>query len=279
MTTAVKPENTGTSQPVATPSTGFSTSARTFLAVLRRDVFVTGRELGPFLAQVVIQPFFTLFIFGKVLANLGYVQGNFAEILLPGIIALTGFLGALQNTTMPLVMDFAWTREIEDRLLAPMPIPLVAVEKMVFGAIRGIVSALLMVPVGFLVLDDVSWPVGALLPVTGIVVLGSLVGAAIGMTVGTLVSPNRINIMFAVILVPLMFTGSTQFPWRGLSNLEWFQVVCALNPLTYMSEGMRAELVPEVPHIPMWINLVVLLVSVVVFGAIGIKGFLRRALD
>lgn len=279
MTTTVKPEDTGISRPVPAPSTGLGTSARTFLAVLWRDVFVTGRELVPFLAQVVIQPFFTLFIFGKVLANLGYVQGNFAEILLPGVIALTGFLGALQNTTMPLVMDFAWTREIEDRLLAPMPIPLVAVEKMVFGAVRGIVSALLMVPVGFLVLDDVSWPASTLLPVTGIVVLGSLVGAAIGLTIGTLVSPRRINIMFAVILMPLMFTGSTQFPWRGLSNLEWFQVVCALNPLTYMSEGMRAELVPSVPHIPMWINLLVLFVSGIIFGAIGIKGFLRRALD
>src|SRR5882724_2593432 len=120
--------------------TGMATSSRTFFAVLWRDVFVTWREIVPFIAQVVIQPFLTLFIFGKVLANLGYVQGNFAEILLPGVVALNGFLGALQSTTMPLVLDFAWTREIEDRLLAPMPIPLVAVEKMVFGAFRGVLS-------------------------------------------------------------------------------------------------------------------------------------------
>jgi ABC-2 type transport system permease protein len=260
-------------------STGLATSSRTFLAVLWRDVFVTGRELVPFLAQVIIQPFLTLFIFGKVLANLGYVQGDFAEILLPGIVALNGFLGALQSTTMPLVLDFAWTREIEDRLLAPMPIPLVAVEKMIFGALRGVLSALLMVPIGFLILDDVSWPGSSLLAVTGIIVLGSLVGAAIGLTLGTLVSPRRINIMFAVILVPLMFTGSTQFPWKGLAGLEWFQVVCALNPLTYVSEAMRAELVPQVPHIAMWVNVLVMLGAIVVFGAIGVKGFMRRALD
>lgn len=264
---------------IEAPHTGLATSARTFMAVLWRDIFVTWREIVPFIAQVVIQPFLTLFIFGKVLANLGYVDENFAAILLPGVVALNGFLGALQSTTMPLVLDFAWTREIEDRLLAPMPIGLVAIEKMVFGAIRGVLSALVMAPIGFLILDNVSWPGSSWLPVTGIIVLGSLVGAAIGMVLGTLVSPRRINIMFAVILTPLMFTGSTQFPWKGLDGLEWFQVVCALNPLTYVSEAMRAELVPQVPHIALWLDLVVMLGATVIFGAIGIKGFMRRALD
>ncbi|MCT2587533.1 ABC transporter permease [Actinophytocola gossypii] len=257
----------------------FAISLRTFGNVLWRDIFVTGRELVPFLAQVILQPFFMLFIFGKVLTNLGYVGDDFTAILLPGIIALNGFLAALQNTTLPLVMDFSWTREIEDRLLAPMPIPLVAVEKMVFGALRGIIAAVVMVPIGFLILPGVSWPASALLPVTGILVLGSLAGAAIGMTIGTLVTPRRINIMFAVILTPLMFTGSTQFPWRGLTDLGWFQVLCALNPLTYVSEGMRALLVPSVDSIPLWVDIPVILAACAVFGAIGIKGFMHRALD
>lgn len=252
---------------------------RVFLAVLWRDIFVTGRELGSFLAQVVIQPFFMLFIFGKVLTGIGYVHGDFVQILLPGIVALNGFLGALQNTTMPLILDFSWTREIEDRLLAPMPVPLVAIEKMVFGALRGIVAALLMIPVGFLILDGVHWPASAWPGVVGLIVLGSLVGATIGMTIGTLVSPRRIQIMFAVILVPLMFTGSTQFPWHGLAHLRWFQVVCAFNPLTYVSEGMRSLLVPGVDSIPLSVDLPMIALSCVVFGAIGIKGFLRRAMD
>ncbi|WP_156754782.1 ABC transporter permease [Actinokineospora pegani] len=261
------------------PQVGLGTALRTFRAVLWRDTFVTGRELGSFLAQVIIQPFFTLFIFGKVLTGIGYVGDDYTAILLPGVVALNGFLTALQNTTMPLILDFSWTREIEDRLLAPIPIGWVAVEKMLFGAIRGILAAVIMVPIGFLILDDMSWPAGAYLPVFGIIVLGSLAGAAIGMIIGTSVPPTRINILFAVILMPLMFTGSTQFPWFGLENLRWFQVVCALNPLTYVSEAMRAELVPHVPHIPMWVNLLVITGSCVVFGAIGIRGFLRRAID
>jgi ABC-2 type transport system permease protein len=43
--------------------------------------------------------------------------------------------------------------------------------------------------------------------VLGVIVLGTLVGVAIGMTIGTLVTPRRINIMFAVVLMPIMFTA------------------------------------------------------------------------
>lgn len=257
----------------------FATSIRTFGNVLWRDIFVTGQELVPFLAQVVLQPFFMLFIFGKVLANLGYVGGDFSEILMPGIVVLNGFLIALQNTTLPLVMEFSYTKEIEDRLLAPIPVSLIAVEKMVFGALRGIVAAFIMVPIGFLILPDVSWPASSLLPMAGIVVLSSLAGAAIGMALGTLVPPHRISVIFAVIMVPLMFTGSTQFPWRSLENLEWFQVLCALNPLTYVSEAARLILVPSVDSIPLWIDLPVVVVGSVVFGALGVRGFLGRAID
>src|SRR5690349_1478791 len=183
-----------TERPTTTGSLGVS--IRTFGSVLWRDIFVTWRELLPFLLQVVVQPFFTLFIFGKVLTSMGYVGGNYTAILLPGIVALNGFLGALQNTTMPLIMDFSWTREIEDRLLAPLPIPFVAIEKILFVAMRGFAAALVMVPVGFLILVNVPWPASSWLPVAGIVTLGSLVGAAIGMTIGTSVTPRRINILF-----------------------------------------------------------------------------------
>ena len=255
------------------------TALRTFNAVLGRDVFVTGRELPSFLAQVIIQPFFTLFIFGKVLTQIGFVHGNFGEVLLPGVVALNGFLGALQNTTLPLVLDFSWTREIEDRLLAPMPIALVAVEKMVFGAMRGLLAAVLMVPIGFAILG-LTWPASSLPLVLVVLILGSLAGAAIGMVIGTSVPPRRINIMFAVILTPLMFTGSTQFPWTSLNDdLLWFKVVCALNPLTYASEAMRAVLLPNGQSIALWISLLVLVAAIALFGAIGVRGFMRRALD
>ncbi|MET8763301.1 ABC transporter permease [Lentzea sp. NPDC004782] len=252
---------------------------RTFKAILWRDVFVTGRELPSFLAQVIIQPFFTLFIFAKVLGDIGYVQGSFAQVLLPGAVALNGFLIAVQSTALPLALDFYWTREIEDRLLAPISIPLVAVEKIVFGALRGLVAGVLMIPIGFLMLD-VTWPLSAVPLAMLVLVLGCLAGAAIGMVIGTAVPAHLINVVFAVVLTPLVFTGSAQFPWLTLSDdLLWFKVACALNPLTYASEGMRSQVVSGVPHVPFALDLLALAIAIVGFGVLSMRCFLKRALD
>src|SRR5918997_1284425 len=119
---------------------------RAFGALLWRDVFVTGRELVPFLLQVVLQPVFLLFVFGKVLVELGFATSQYSDVLLPGVIALTAFLTALQNTAFPLVIDFSFTKEIEDRLLAPLPTALVAVEKIVFSLLRALVAAAVVFP-------------------------------------------------------------------------------------------------------------------------------------
>ena len=252
---------------------------RAFGALLWRDVFVTGRELVPFLLQVVLQPVFLLFVFGKVLVELGFATDGYSDVLLPGVIALTAFLTALQNTAFPLVIDFSFTKEIEDRLLAPLPTALVAVEKVVFSLLRALVAAAVMFPISLWVLGTlpVEW---ADLPVlTAFLVLGSLVGAVIGMTLGTFVKPNRINVVFAVVLTPLLFTGSTQFPWQSLDTLRWFQVVCALNPLTYVSEALRAEMAPDVPHLPLWLCALALAGFLLLFGVTSLVGFRRRALD
>ncbi len=264
---------------VGAPTTTAPAVARAFRALLWRDVFVTGRELVPFLLQVVLQPVFLLFVFGKVLVELGFATDEYSDVLLPGVIALTAFLTALQTTAFPLVIDFSFTKEIEDRLLAPLPTHLVAVEKIVFSVLRALVAAAVMFPISLWVLGSlpVTW---SDLPVLLLfLVLGSLVGACVGMTIGTFVTPNRINVVFAVVLTPLLFTGSTQFPWQSLDSLRWFQVVCAINPLTYVSEALRAQMAPGVPHLPLWVCALALLGFLAAFATAALIGFRRRALD
>ncbi|MET0190016.1 MAG: ABC transporter permease, partial [Pseudonocardia sediminis] len=239
-----------------------------FLAVLRRDLYVTVRELPSFLAQTLIQPFFFLLVFVTVLGRTGLVSPEYGSIMLPGLIALNAMFGALQAVALPLVFELSWTREIDDRLLAPMPVWAVAVEKVVFAAGRGLLASLLMVPIG-VVMVDVDWPASGLLPAFLMVVLGALLGGAMGLTIGTAVPPRRINILFAVIFTPLLFTGSVQYPWPTLSDLRWFQVLSALNPLTYVSEGIRASLVPAVPHMPLWVCVVVPVAAIVLFTLLG----------
>ncbi len=253
--------------------------ARAFLAVLRRDLFVTWKDLHVFLAQVILQPLFLLFVFGKVLGSLGYTRSHYAHLLFPGLLALTAVITSMQTLAFPLVVEFGWTKEIEDRLLAPMATWLVAMEKVLFASLRALVATSVMIPVGILVLGSIPWRWAGVPLLVLALVLGCLLGSGIGLVLGTLVTPTRINMVFSLVFTPLLFTGCSQYPWPSLSRLEWFQVVTACNPMTYVSESMRAALVPSVPHIQAWICLLVLLCVLPVLMAIGARGFYRRALD
>jgi ABC-2 type transport system permease protein len=251
---------------------------RTGAAILRRDLFVTGREFPIFLTQVILQPLFLLFVFGKVLTELGYAKPGYAEVLFPGLVALAAVLTGLQSTALPLVIEFSYSNEIEDRLLAPLPIGAVAVEKVVFAAMRACVAAAVMFPVGVWILGSIPWQAGTAFAVIVMTVLGALLGAAMGLILGTYVPPNRINVTFALVLTPLIFTGSSQYPWPSLSQIRWFQIVSALNPMTYVSEGLRGLMVPSVPHIQTWLCFVAAVGFLVVLVVIGMIGFIRRAL-
>jgi ABC-2 type transport system permease protein len=255
-------------------------TVRAFLALLERDAWVTfRRDLAAFLAQSLMQPLFFLFTFGRVLPEIGAAQGAYGKQLLPGILALTLVITALQNTSLPLVIEFSFTKEIEDRLLAPLPAALVGVQKVVVAAVRGIVGALIILPLAAVILPggvefgDISWP-----GFVAVMLIGPLAGAAVGLVLGTAVEARQINVVFAVVLTPLLFTGATFYPWAALGSLRWFQVVTLINPLTYVSEGLRAA-VTTAPHLGSgWIALG-LVGSTLVFGAIGVRGFERRAVD
>jgi ABC-2 type transport system permease protein len=258
------------------------TALTAFLAILRRDIVVTGREFIAFLLQVLLQPLFFLFIFGKILPSIGFTGQGFTAILLPGIVALTVVTTALQGVTLPLVLDLGFAREIDDRLLAPLPVELVAVEKVLFAAIRGLIAGAIIFPLAYWILGSGyqvrTDAIGALI---GIMVLTAFAGATLGLTIGTLVKPEQIGLMFALIFTPLIFTGSTYYPWAQLGNIKWFQIITLFNPLTYASEGLRSAMVPgfngqAIPTLAMGWVLLGLGVTFIVFLYLGIRTFHRR---
>ena len=69
-----------------------------------------------------------------------------------------------------------------------------------------------MIPIGILVLGSIPWRWSRAAALPAIVVLGSLLGASLGLVLGTLVKPNRINIVFSLVFTPLLFTGLQPVP-------------------------------------------------------------------
>jgi ABC-2 type transport system permease protein len=253
---------------------------RTFWAICVRDFFVLSREAPGFLIQVALQPLFLAFIFGRVLPQIGLARPSLAVVLLPGLVGLTAVLTALQSVALPMVLEFGYTKEIEDRLLAPLPVALVGVQKIVGAAVRGVLGAAIVLPLAWLIMgwNSVQLQGDHILRFHLFLVLGALLGSTLGLTLGTLVEPRHINVVFTLVFVPLFFTGCVQYPWATLDSLEWFKWVTAVNPMTYVSEGLRSSVVP-VPHMQPWIAAVVLVAWIAALAVLGIRGFRRRAVD
>lgn len=251
-----------------------------FMNLLWRDLWVTIRQWPTFLAQNLMQPVFFLFIFADVLPKLGQTSSEYSVTLLPGIIALTTLLTAMQSIALPLTIEFGYTKEIEDRLLSPLPIWMVALQKMVFASLRGLLAGAVIIPLGRVIIGgSFSISLDHILLLSVVSILGAFGGSALGLFLGTFVQPMQIGLWFSLILTPLLFTGCVYYPWAMLDRLRWFQVVTCFSPLTYTSEGFRASLVPQMHHMPGWFILAGQLFFLALFGYLGARGFAKKALD
>jgi len=102
--------------------------------------------------------------------------------------------------------------------------------------------------------------------------------AAIGLFLGTTIPPKHIGLLFSVILGPTIMFGCTYYPWAGLTVVPAMKYAVLINPLVYVSEGMRAPLTPSMPHMNVPAMLAALVITTVVFLVLGLRAFDKRAM-
>jgi ABC-2 type transport system permease protein len=251
----------------------------TFIALLHRDLRVARRELQYFLLRVGLQPLLFTFIFGFVMPRLGIIQHGYTEMLLPGILGLSMTLSSMQAVALPLVIDFGWTKEIEDRLLAPISISGVAIEKILVGILQAMIAGLVVLPLAWLLMGvHLSLGLIEIIQLLLVAILSSWLFAAFGM-VATIVEPQQIGLVFNVLLAPMIFFGCAYYPWATLHVIPWFQRAVLLNPLVYANEGFRLALTPQMPHMSPWLVYGGLLGFSLLFTWLGLRKFAGRAVD
>jgi ABC-2 type transport system permease protein len=251
-----------------------------FMALLRRDLLVASRNAFPLLMATLTQPILVVLVFGNILPRLGLVADQFRTVMVPGLMSITMLMAGVQGVLMPLVTDLSGSREVDERLLAPLSVMGVAAEKIVAGAIHAALAGLLALPAMMLLMHQVAgvavhpnwWAMGPL------VILCGLLSAAFGMTIGARVQPRFSGLLFAVILGPMMLFGCAYYPYASLSVLGPFQYVFLVNPLVFMSEAMRVAVTPNVPHMPFGLLFAGLVGCVLAFGWVGARTFEKRTI-
>ena len=179
---------------------------------------------------------------------------------------------------MPLIGEFQFTHEIEDRLLAPIENDWLAIEKVLFGAAQAIVAGLAVIPAAWLLLrPGVEMNLSSPLMFALITVLVAVLSASGGLALGCSISQTQIGLMFSMVLTPMIFFGCTYYPWSALASFPILQKIVLVNPLVYASEGLRGTLVPQFPHLPIIVVLVGLLVFDSLLLMIGLRQFRKKA--
>jgi ABC-2 type transport system permease protein len=260
--------------------------AATTWGLLLRDTRVLRRQVFQFVTRSVMQPFLFVFVFAYVFPKIGQSFGggpagvSFATILVPGLVAVAIIFQGISAVALPLVTEFNITREIEDRAMAPLPTGLIAVEKVVFGAAQGVLSAAFVFPLVYLVPATEVTVSLARWPLLLVAVLAScLTAGALGLTIGTAFRPNQVPLLFSVIVLPITFLGCVYYPWAQLESVRWLQVLVLANPLVYVSEALRAALTPDLPHLSPVVSLLALAAFGAVLAVAGVRGFRRRVLS
>ena len=247
-------------------------------ALLRRDLRVARREAPYFLVRTLMQPVLFIIVFGFLLPKMGFVRGGYTSALLPGIIAVSLALSAIQAVALPMVQDFGWTREIEDRLLAPVPTALIATEKVLAGALQGVISGLIVLPIGRLIMGPIpGLTFENTVAFISITALGALTFSAMGLVLGTAIAPQQIGLMFSIIVAPMLMFGCAYYPWRGLDPIPVMKYAVLVNPLVYVAEGIRATITPRGPHMPVLACAGALVVLAGAFWYVGRRVFIRKA--
>jgi ABC-2 type transport system permease protein len=292
----------------------FGASRTALGALIRRDLLVLRKHLVEFVLRVLIQPFLLVFVFLYVFPTIGQgiggshtvvssaIRGSaaaaaaaaaaarsgeskFATVLVPGVVAISIMFQGIQAVALQLAQEFGFTREIEDRVQAPCPIWLVAMAKVLSGAAQAVLSAAIVLPIAAVVhaqgvkpdLDFHWWIILTLIP------LASIAMTALGLLLGTKFEPRNIGLMFGFIVLPLTFLGGTYYQWTKLApvrvgGFHWLQTLVLVNPLIYITEGMRAAFTGA-SHMHLYVIYPVLVGFCVLFLTLGLLNFRKRVLS
>jgi ABC-2 type transport system permease protein len=289
MTKLAELEITRTQTPRVAESSRLMQYSRAFAGLFVRDLHVLLREFLPFLIRVCMNPLLFLFVFTFIMAHMSggaamnptaaMAGMNFSTVLLPGLMAVAIMFSGIAAVALPLAQEFGITREIDDRVMCPLPVAAVAIEKICFSALQSIIAAVIVFPLAYyipstpVVAHVTSWPF-----LIAVLVLASLTSGALGLTIGTSVKPQQIGLIFGVVVMPITFLGCVYYPWAALSSLRWLQLGVLVNPIVYMSEGLRFALTPALPHMHPLLILAMLVFFLCLLTWLGIRGFLRRVI-
>ncbi len=183
-----------------------------------------------------IQPLLYLVAFGVGLGRTVNFEGvDYLTFVIPGIVALTSFSTSFTGSASKLQVDRFFYRSFDEFLMSPVSMNSIIIGKALIGVVRGLISSLAILLVGFTI--SPSFSVNAVFILN--LIVSCLIFAVFGVLVALVIDSHQgMSTFNSVVILPMIFLGGTFFSLNELPDFA--RILLNLLPLTHSSQTLRA---------------------------------------
>ena len=190
-----------------------------------------------------VQPMLWLLVFGQVFSKLRDIPTgglSYLAYMAPGILAQSVLFSAIFFG-----ISVIWEKDmgiIHKLLVSPAPRSALVLGKAVSSGARGLVQAVIVYLIAFLLHIELNLSIPHVLGVLLAVVLGSAIFSTFSLIIACLVkSRERFMGIGQVLTMPLFFASNAIYPIALMP--DWLKLVAWVNPLTYLVDAMRTLMI------------------------------------
>lgn len=256
-----------------------SDNFRIFCALIRRDIKVFSSELIDTIIDGIVLIFTETLTYGAFLPLMGMPATDIAAMYIGSIVFILFFLG--ENLSISHVFDLRYERFIDYQLILPISRPWLFAHFVASFVIQtALISSLLLI-FGLLLLGNKFAVISPHWLLLIIVYFLSLIFFGLFFLLLSFITHFEwfMDNVWPRILSPLYAFGCTVFIWNKVEELSpAIAKLCLLNPLTYISEGLRAAAIGGQTFISLWICIPVISISIIALSYLLMYG-INKTLD
>lgn len=207
-----------------------------FRTLVKREILrFVRRPYNTFLPPIITNSLYFA-VFGVILGNrIGEIAGvSYLQFVLPGLVVLGAISDSFENASFS-IFHGRWNEYINAITVSPMSDINKVTAYVASSAVRGIITALLIIAVGWIF---TSVPASNPLYLVAFVLVITTLFGGLGVICGLWASDfDYLTVMNQFILRPLVFFGAVFYSLEILP--AFWRNVSLLNPMVYMVNGVR----------------------------------------
>lgn len=254
-----------------------NSSRHVFFQLLRRDLMIFKRDYWNKFIDTVIVFGINVVIFSYFMGDQG-LQASYGPFLLIAAIGSFGLIEVVGKVAL-FLSDLEGDKAISQILIMPIRSTWVFIYMSVFWALSSFLLAILLFPVGKLLLWE-RFDLGAIsyIRLIPIFISGSIFFGVFALWLSSMINKlSNLSALWLRYVVPLWMFGTYFFSWQMAYKVSHtFGTILLINPIVYIIEGMRISALGQAGYIPYWICLSVIWVFIFLCAAHAIKRLKRR---